>query len=99
MILVEPVSVGNKLQDWFQNQFSGQNQNYDAYPDKDYAVAVAAAAYCIHSREEAEEEHRRKMGQEIEFSRNKLGKPSSGRVTRRSSGKELKNRGNPQKFI
>lgn len=59
------------------------NENYDSR-DIEFAAAVGAATFAIHSLEEAELAIQMKMREDLEPSRTKLtiGQPNSGRATR-----------------
>lgn len=74
------------------------NQDYDSQ-DSEFATAVAAAVFAIHSIEEAELQYEKERTKNLEISRTNsmqdimTGRPSSGGVTRRISNKGANNAG------
>lgn len=71
--------------------------HYSDAQDVEFATAVAAAAFAIHSNEEARLQYQKGMRETLQISRTKTlqeaMRPSSGEVTRRLSNKEAKNAG------
>lgn len=84
--------VGRKGKTWFQTQFSGQSSLDQEPMSSEYAAAVAASAFSIHSSVVAEEQNRKKIRDEFEASRDKIKTMAidvkSPGVSRRSSSKE-----------
>ncbi|KAJ7956439.1 Remorin family protein [Quillaja saponaria] len=74
-----------KTLDWFQRQFEYQMNKDHATGDEDYATAVAAAAFAVHSLEEAELRNMRKMGEGPKSSRTKSMSTKDENTTRRPS--------------
>ncbi|XP_059643950.1 uncharacterized protein LOC132285761 isoform X2 [Cornus florida] len=98
---IESFEGEKKTQNWFQRQFSGQmNRDYDS-SDGEFATAVAAAAFAIHSFEESEYQKTSRDGLKTPITKVKTRKedssrlPETGRVSRRFSGKEEKEAGKP----
>lgn len=67
--------------------------------ESEYAAAVAAAAFSIYLAEEAEAQNRRNMRKELEVSRTKLKSRKEDSITRQTSSKDHKNRGNRKNQI
>ncbi|GFZ07712.1 hypothetical protein Acr_19g0006490 [Actinidia rufa] len=63
--------------------------DYDSY-GSEFATAVAAAAFAIHSFEEESLEYQKKMNAKAEIERIRPPPPESGRLSKRFSGKEAK---------
>ncbi|XP_057465834.1 vicilin-like seed storage protein At2g18540 [Actinidia eriantha] len=63
--------------------------DYDSY-ESEFATAVAAAAFAIHSVEEESLEYQKKMKAKSEIERIRPPPPESGRLSKRFSGKEAK---------
>jgi hypothetical protein len=90
---------GKEKQEGFSSQFSGHASDHD-YDSRDveFAAAVAAAAFAIHSLEEAELEIQRKMREAFETSRTKIKSRKDETTTgfqssRRFSNMEMKDAG------
>lgn len=73
--------------------------HYSDAQDVEFSTAVAAAAFAIHSNEEARLQYQKGMRESLQISRTKTlqdamaGRPSSGELNRRLSNKEAKNAG------
>lgn len=78
---------GKEKQEEFKSKFSGHD--YDSR-DIEFAAAATAAAFAIHSLEEAELEIKRKMREDFETSRTKSKSRKDDTTTRRFSNKEMK---------
>ncbi|PSR96622.1 Splicing regulatory glutamine/lysine-rich protein like [Actinidia chinensis var. chinensis] len=90
----DSIREDKKGQSWLQRPFSSQmGLDYDSY-ESEFATAVAAAAFAIHSVEQESLEYQKKMKAKVEIQRKKEDSfrtpPESGHLSRRSSGKEAK---------
>ena len=82
----------------YQRRLSGQVSEDNDSGDIEFAAAVAAAAFAIHSLEEAELEIQKKRREDLETSQNKIksrkdDSSSAGRATRIFSNTEMKSAG------
>ncbi|KAL4633582.1 hypothetical protein ACB092_04G132200 [Castanea dentata] len=88
----------NAEQGLYQRRLSGQVSEDNDSGDTEFAAAVAAVAFAIHSLEEDELEIQKKRREDLETSRNKIksrkdDSSSAGRATRIFSNTEMKSAG------